>query len=99
MGKKIPLTFPGKILLEDYLKPMGISQYRLAKAMGVPQIRISEIVRGKRSITPATALRLSRCLGMSDQFWIGLQAEYDMRVARRESAKDLEQVERLVTLQ
>ena len=95
MAKTIPLTHPGKILLEDYLKPMGISQYQLAKAMGVPQIRVSEIVRGKRSISPETALRLSRCLGMSDQFWIGLQAEYDMRLARRESGKDLEKVERL----
>lgn len=95
MAKKIPLTHPGKILLEDYLKPMGISQYQLAKAMGVPQIRISEIVRRKRSISPATALKLSRCLGMSDQFWIGLQAEYDMRLARRESEKDLDKIERL----
>lgn len=95
MAKKVPLTHPGKILLEDYLKPMGISQYQLAKAMGVPQIRISEIVRTKRSISPGTALRLSRCLGMSDQFWIGLQTEYDMRLARRESEKDLEKVERL----
>jgi addiction module HigA family antidote len=74
--------------LEEFLKPMGISQYRLAKEIGVPQRRISEIVTGKRSITPDTGLRLSRYLGMNDGFWIGLQADYDMAVTR-ESLRDV----------
>ncbi len=78
---------PGEILLYDFLKPMGISQYRLAKEIGVPQRRISEIVSGKRSITPDTGLRLSRFFGMNNTFWIGLQADYDVSVAK-ESLRD-----------
>ncbi|HKJ84326.1 MAG TPA: HigA family addiction module antitoxin [Mariprofundaceae bacterium] len=77
---------PGEILLEDFLKPMGITQYRLAKEIGVPQRRIGEIVAGKRAVTTDTGLRLSRFFGMSDGFWIGLQADYDMARTRTDLA-------------
>jgi addiction module HigA family antidote len=69
---------PGEILLEEFLKPLGISQYRLAKTIDVPARRINEIVHGTRAITPDTAIRLSRALGTSDRFWINLQARYDV---------------------
>ena len=72
-----PYPSPGEILLEESLKPMGITQYRLAKAIGVSQRRISEIIAGKRSITADTGLRLSRFFGTSDGFWVGLQTDYD----------------------
>ncbi|MHB0915203.1 MAG: HigA family addiction module antitoxin [Thermoleophilia bacterium] len=69
---------PGEILLEEFLKPMNISQYRLAKDISVPQRRISEITQGKRSITADTALRLGRFFGMEPQFWLNLQSRYDL---------------------
>ena len=71
---------PGEILLEEFLAPLRISQYRLAKAIGVPPRRINEIVHGKRAISPDTALRLSRALGTSDRFWMNLQTRYDLDV-------------------
>ena len=77
MVREIPYPSPGEILLEEFLKPMGITQYRLAKAVGVSQRRISEIIAGKRSITADTGLRLSRFFGTSDGFWVGLQTDYD----------------------
>ena len=75
--RELPYPSPGEILLEEFLKPMGITQYRLAKEIGVPQRRIGEIVAGKRAITVDTGLRLARFFGMSDGFWIGLQTDYD----------------------
>ena len=75
-------THPGEVLREDFLKPLGMSQYALAKAIGVPQIRISEIVNAKRAITPDTALRLARYFGASAEFWLGMQATYDLEMAR-----------------
>ncbi len=69
---------PGEILMKEFLKPMNISQYRLAKDINVPARRINEIVQGKRSITPDTALRLSRYFGLSERFWVNLQARYDL---------------------
>lgn len=69
---------PGEILLEEFLNPMGITQYRLAQSISVPARRINEIVHGKRAITPDTALRLSRALGTSDRFWMNLQSRYDL---------------------
>ena len=75
-------THPGEVLREDFLKPMGLSQYALAKAIGVPQIRVSEIVNGKRAVTPDTALRLTRYFGTTAEFWIGLQSTYDLETAR-----------------
>ena len=73
---------PGDVLAEDFLKPLEMSQYALAKAIGVPQIRVSEIVHGKRAVTPDTALRLARYFGTSAEFWIGMQATYDLEMAR-----------------
>jgi antitoxin HigA-1 len=83
MAKKIldPIH-PGEILMEEFLKPMGISQYRLAKDINVPARRINEIVQGKRSITPDTALRLSKFFGLSERFWINLQARYDLEIEK-----------------
>ena len=76
--KTLEPIHPGEILMEEFLKPMGISQYRLAKDINVPARRINEIVQGKRSITPDTALRLSRYFGLSERFWVNLQARYDL---------------------
>ena len=73
---------PGEILLTEFLEPMGISQYRLAKDLDVPQTRIADIVNGRRSITADTALRLAKYFGMSDSFWVNLQAHYDLEVER-----------------
>ena len=73
---------PGEILLEEFLEPLGISQYRLAKDISVPARRINEIVHGKRSITADTALRLSRYFGLSDRFWLNLQARYDLELEK-----------------
>ncbi len=81
---------PGEILLEEFLIPMGISQYRLAKDISVPQRRISEIVHGNRAITADTALRLGRFFGMEAQFWLNLQARYDLLKAEDELAKRLD---------
>lgn len=75
--REIPYPTPGEILLEEFLKPMGITQYHLAKEIGVPQQQIDEIIAGKRVITVDCGLRLSRFFGMSDGFWIGLQTDYD----------------------
>jgi addiction module HigA family antidote len=75
--RKVPYPTPGEILLEEFLKPMGITQYRLAKEIGVSQRRIGEIVAGKRAITADTGLRLSRFFGMSEGFWTGLQLDHD----------------------
>jgi len=80
---------PGEVLLEEFLKPMEISQYRLAKDISVPQRRISEITQGKRSITADTALRLGRYFGMEAQFWLNLQTRYDLLRAEAELEKRL----------
>ncbi|MBI2060912.1 MAG: HigA family addiction module antidote protein [Nitrospirae bacterium] len=87
--RKIPYPRPGEILMEEFLRPMGISQYRLAKEIGVPQRRIGEIVAGTRSVSADTGLRLSRFFGMSDGFWIGLQVDYDAARAKDFLAKTL----------
>ncbi|MCI0591254.1 MAG: HigA family addiction module antitoxin [Gammaproteobacteria bacterium] len=78
--KRMPPIHPGEILLEEFLKPMNISQYRLAKDINVPARRINEVVQGKRGITANTALRLGQYFGMSPQFWINLQTHYDLEV-------------------
>ena len=80
-AKRMPPIHPGKILLEEFLEPMGVSQYRLAKDTSVPPRRINEIVHGKRSITADTALRLGIFFGMSAQFWLNLQNRYDLDLA------------------
>jgi len=79
-NKKLPPIHPGEILREEFLEPMGISQYRLAKDISVPPRRINEIVHGKRSVTADTALRLGRFFGMSPQFWLNLQTRYDLEM-------------------
>ncbi|NBR68261.1 MAG: addiction module antidote protein, HigA family [Actinobacteria bacterium] len=80
--RKVPYPTPGEILLEEFLKPMGISAYRLAKDIGVPQIRIGQIIAGKRAITVDTGLRLSKYFGLNDAFWTGLQLDHDAAVAK-----------------
>ena len=85
-----PPTHPGDVIREDFLKPLGMSQYALAKALGVPQMRISVLVNGKRRISPDTALRLARYFGTSAEFWMGLQATYDLEVAREDSGTKIE---------
>jgi len=82
MSTKIPPIHPGEILLTEFLEPLGVSQYRAAKSLGVPQPRISAITRGERSITADTALRLARFLGTTAEFWTNLQSHYDLEVAR-----------------
>ena len=79
---KLARIHPGEILLEEFLKPLGVSQYRLAKDTSVPPRRINEIVHGLRSITADTALRLARFFGNSERFWLNLQARYDLEVQR-----------------
>ena len=81
-GKKLPPVLPGEVLLEEFLKPLGVSQYKLAKAISVPARRINEIVHGKRAVTADTALRLSRYLGTSERFWLNLQARYDLEAEK-----------------
>ena len=80
--RKVPYPKPGEILLHEFLEPMGISAYRLAKDIGVPQMRISEIIAGKRAVTVDTGLRLSRYFGLNDGFWIGLQLDHDAALAK-----------------
>jgi addiction module HigA family antidote len=82
MSKKLEPIHPGEILLEEFLKPMEISQYRLAKDISVPPRRINEIILGKRSITADTALRLSEYFGMSEKFWLNLQMKYNLEIAK-----------------
>ena len=80
--KKLAPVHPGEILLEEFLEPMGISQYRLAKDISVSPRRINEIVHGTRAVTADTALRLSRYFGSSERFWLNLQAHYDLEVEK-----------------
>ena len=80
--KKLAPIHPGEILLEEFLKPMGISQYRIAKEISVPPRRINEIVHGTRAITADTGLRLSRYFGTSERFWLNLQTHYDIEVQK-----------------
>ena len=89
-GRDFPPVHPGEILLEEFLKPMGISQYRLAESIRVPARRINEIVLEKRGITADTALRLSRFFGNSAQFWMNLQTRYELESARDLSASRID---------
>jgi antitoxin HigA-1 len=81
-GQKLPPVHPGEILLEEYLKPLGISQNKLGRDLNVPAQRINDIVRGQRAITVDTALRLARYFHTSPQFWLNLQARYDLEIAQ-----------------
>ena len=82
-----PLVHPGYVLLEEFLKPLGLSQYRLAKDIGVPPRRVNEIVHGTRAISADTALRLGRYLGTTPQFWLHLQSGYELRKAERQAGE------------
>lgn len=93
-----PVT-PGELLLEDFLKPMGITQYRLAKEIGVPQRRIGEIVAGTRAITADTDLRLAQYFGLSDGYCLRAQAHYDTQVAREAMAESLARIRPLAARQ
>jgi len=84
MYNKLPPIHPGEVLLEDFMKPLGLSQYRLAKDLNVPPIRISQIIHGKRSISVDTAMRLARYFNTSAGVWLRLQVRYDLEVAQNE---------------
>ena len=86
---------PGEILLEEFLKPLKITAYRLSKDIGIPQTRTSEILKGNRSITADTALRLSCYFGNSAKFWLGLQNDYDLEEEKKTKQKELRQIKRL----
>jgi addiction module HigA family antidote len=90
MEERLPPVHPGEVLLEDFIKPLGLSRYRVAKDIGVPTLRISQIVRGQRSITADTALRLARYFGTSAAVWLRLQARYDLEIAEMELAERIE---------
>jgi addiction module HigA family antidote len=81
-SRKLPPTHPGEVLREEFLEPLGLSQYRLAKETSVPPRRINEIVRGTRAISADTALRLSRFFGTSERFWLNLQSHYDLEIEK-----------------
>jgi len=90
--KKLPNIHPGEILLEEFLIPMEISQYRLSKDLKIPQTRISQIVKGNRRITADTALRLSKYFGTSAKFWLGLQDDYDLEEFNNKLLDELEEI-------
>ena len=89
-ARKLSPVHPGEVLQEEFLKPLGVSQYRLAKEISVPPRRVSEIVHGSRAITADTALRLARYFGTTDRFWLNLQARYDLEVERDRLGSRLE---------
>ncbi|MGA9032070.1 MAG: HigA family addiction module antitoxin [Sulfuricaulis sp.] len=91
---RLPNIHPGEILLEEFLKPMEISQNKIARDIGVAPRRINEIVQGKRAITADTALRLAKYFDMSESFWMGLQADYDLENVRKDLGKRLERISR-----
>jgi antitoxin HigA-1 len=80
VATKLPAVHPGEVLLEEFLEPLGLSQYRLAKDINVPPRRINEVVHGKRAVTADTALRLARYFGSTPRFWLNLQAQYDLDI-------------------
>ncbi len=90
MARTLPPVHPGEVLLEDFMKPLGLSTYRVAKDIGVPTLRISQIVRGQRAVSADTALRLARYFGTSAEVWMRLQAQYDLEVAQRQLTKQVE---------
>jgi antitoxin HigA-1 len=94
MPKPVPPPHPGETILEGVLKPLDMSVNQLSKALGVTAARLNDIVRGRRGVTADTALRLARYLGTSAEFWLGLQLEYDLRVARNARQKGIERAVR-----
>lgn len=98
MATKLKNIHPGEILLEEFLLPMMISQNMLARDIGVPPRRINEIVLGKRAVTADTDLRLSKALGTSEGFWLGLQADYDLEEKKNSISSQLDKIQKLVNL-
>lgn len=94
--EKLPNIHPGEILQEEFLLPLGITPYRLAKETDIPQTRISQIIKGNRRITADTAIRLSRFFGNSVKFWLGLQDDYDIRVELAEKKDQFDHIKQLV---
>ena len=94
--EKLPPVHPGEVLLEDFMKPLGLSQYRVAQDIGVSPIRISQIVHGKRAITADTAMRLARYFGTSAEVWLRLQARYDLEVAQEQVGERIKQEVRVL---
>lgn len=90
--ERIPDILPGEILLEEFLKPLNISAYRLSKETNMPATRISQIIKGKRRITADTALRLGKYFGTSADFWLGIQDEYDLRTERQKIQSELSNI-------
>ena len=90
---KLPNIHPGEILMEEFLKPMEITAYRLSKSVGIPQTRTSQIIKGKRRITADTAVRFSKYFGNSVKFWLGLQNDYDIEEEKTILKKELEMIE------
>ncbi|MBN9529767.1 MAG: HigA family addiction module antidote protein [Alphaproteobacteria bacterium] len=93
---QLPPMHPGEVLREEFLAPLGISAYALAKAMQVPLTRIDQIVKERRAISGDTALRLSKCLGTAPEFWVRLQADYELQAARAAAGNGLDTLKRLV---
>ena len=98
MSKKIPNIHPGEILEEEFLKPMNITPYRLAKETYIPATRISEILKHRRRITADTALRFSKFFGNSPDFWLGIQMEYDLREEKGKIKKDIDSIKTIKTV-
>lgn len=92
--KRLKNIHPGEVLLEEFLKPMGVSAYKLSKDTGIPQTRISAIVKGNRAITADTALRLSKYFGVSAKFWLGLQDDFDIEEGARQLKSTLNSIQR-----
>ena len=90
---KLKNIHPGEILEEEFLKPIGITPYKLSQAIGVPQTRTSQILKGRRRITADTALRLAKFFGTSSKFWLGLQNDFDIEEEKRNIKKELDQIE------
>jgi antitoxin HigA-1 len=90
MPRKLSPVSPGEILLEEFMKPLGISQNKLARDLDVPPARINDVIHGRRGVTADTALRLSRYFGTSPEFWLNLQMHYDLRMALREAWPGIE---------
>ena len=93
--KKLTNIRPGEVLNEEFLKPFGISAYRLSKDINIPQTRISEIIKGRRRITADTALRLSKYFGNSPKFWLGLQDDFDIEEGQNQIAEELNDIEQI----
>ena len=96
--ERLPNIHPGEILQEEFLIPMGITPYRLAKETGIPQTRISQIIKRNRRITADTAIRLSRFFGNSVKFWLGIQDDYDVRTEWDEKKDEFDHIKQLVTV-